>query len=112
MRHRRHPVAREQLREQPHHHLAVFKHVRDAGRHPEVVLQHVELALAGAHHVDAGHVGVDVARHVDAEHLRPVLRVVVDLVGRNHTGADDVLAVVDIVDEPVQRGHALAQAAL
>ncbi|MCY1230398.1 hypothetical protein D9M72_428090 [compost metagenome] len=110
VRHRRDAVAREQVGEQPHHHLAVFQHVRHPGGHAQVVFQHVELALAGTHHVDAGDVRIDVMRYVDAEHLGPVLGVVVDLVGWDHAGADDVLAVVDIVDKAVERGHALAQA--
>ncbi len=112
VRDRRHAIAREQVREQPHHHLAVLQHVGHAGGHAQVVFQHVELALARAHHVDACHVGIDIAGHVDAEHLGAVLRVVIDLVGWDHTGADDVLPVVDIVDEAVQRRHPLAQAAL
>ncbi|MCY1360487.1 hypothetical protein D9M69_471170 [compost metagenome] len=80
VRHRRDAVAREQVGEQPHHHLAVFQHVRHPGGHAQVVFQHVELALAGTHHVDAGDVRIDVMRYVDAEHLGPVLGVVVDLV--------------------------------
>ncbi len=112
MRHRRHAVAREQLRKQPHHHLAVFQHVRHARGHAQVVFQHVELALAGAHDVDAGDMRVDVARHVHAEHVGAVLGVVVDLVGRDQAGADDVLRVVDVVQETVERIDALAQAAL
>ena len=40
--HRRDAVAREQLREQPHHDLAVLQHVGDPGRRAGVVLEHIE----------------------------------------------------------------------
>ena len=44
--HRRHAVAREQLREHVHHGLAVLQHVGDAGGRARVVLEHEELVLA------------------------------------------------------------------
>ncbi len=109
---RRHAVAREQRREQPHHHLAVFQHVRHARWHAQIVFEYVELALARAHDVDAGNVGVDIQRHLDALHGRSVLRVIQDLFGRNDARLQDVLVVVHIVQEAVQRGHALHQAGL
>ena len=37
---------REELGEEPHHHLAVLEHVRHARRHAQVVLEHVVLARA------------------------------------------------------------------
>ena len=107
---RRHAVEREQLGEQPHHHLAVFEHVRHARRHAQVVLQHVELALAGAHDVDAGDVRVDAAGHVEAGHLGAVLRIAEHLLGREQAGLEDLLVVVDVVEEGVERADALAQA--
>jgi hypothetical protein len=108
--HGRDAVALEQFREEPHHHLAVFQHVRDAARHAQVVFQHVVLASVGAHDVDAGDVGVDVARDIHAHHFLAELRVLQHLVGRDLAGAQDVLLVVDVVDEVIQRLHALAQA--
>jgi hypothetical protein len=102
----------KQLGKQPHHHLAVLEHVRDAGRHPQVVLQHAEAAVAGPHHVDAGDVRVDAGGHIDALHLRAVLRVAEDQLGRHHARRQDALVVVDVVDEGVQRQRPLAQAAL
>ena len=103
-------VAREQLGKQAHHHLAVFQHVGHAGGHAQIVFQHIELALAGPHDVDPGNVGVDVGGHLDALHFGAVLGVLVNLRGGNHAGLDDVLAVIDIVDEHVQRLDALHQA--
>jgi hypothetical protein len=46
VRHRRDAVAAEQLGKQPHHHLAVLEHVRDAARHAQVVLEDVVAAAA------------------------------------------------------------------
>jgi hypothetical protein len=107
---RRNPVAGEQLGEQPHHHAAVFEHVRDTRRHPQVVLQHVELPCPGPHHVHTGNGRIDVTGHIDALHLGAVLGVVEHLLGGNVSGLEDFLVVVDVVDEAVQRLDALAQA--
>ena len=88
----------------------------DAARHAQVVLEHVVAAAAvgvgGAHDVDAGDVRVDVAGDVDALHLGAVLRVAEHLVGGDDAGLQDLLVVIDVVDEAVERGDALAQAAL
>ena len=100
----------EQLRKEPHHHLAVLEHVGHAGGHAQVVLENVELAWPGPDDVDAGDVRVDAARDVHVLHLGPVLRVAVDLFRRNHRRTQDVLLVVDVADEGVQGPHALPQA--
>jgi len=72
----------------------------------------VARGIGGADDVDAGDVRVHVARHVHAHHLGPVLCVVQHLLGGHDAGLQDLLPVVDVVDEPVQRRHALAQASL
>ncbi|MNK79695.1 hypothetical protein D3C87_993670 [compost metagenome] len=105
-------VAREQFREQPHHHLAVFQHVGHAGGHAQVVFQHIEFALARAHDVDAGDVGVNVGGDGNALHFRAVLGILVYLLGRNDARLDDVLLMINIMDEHVQGLHALHQARL
>ena len=102
----------EQFREEPHHHLAVLEHVRHAGRHAQVVLEHVVLALARAHDVDAGDVRVDAARHVHPLHLAAVLLVAEDAIPRHDAGGKDLLVVIDVVKERVQRVDALTQAAI
>ena len=116
MGHGCHLVHAEQLGEQPHHHAAVLQHVAHAAGHAQVVLQHVVHALAlrvgSAHDVDASNVRIDVARHLDACHLGAVLGVVQHQVRRDEARTQDVLAVVDIVDEAVERRHALHQPAL
>ncbi len=105
-------LRREEFGEQPHHHLAVLEHVRHPGRHPQVVLEHVVLALAGTNDVDAGDVRVDPARHVHALHLAPELRVAEDAVPRDNAGVEDRLIVIDVVQERVERLYALPQAAV
>jgi hypothetical protein len=112
MRHRLHLDAAEGVGHQPHRHLAVFQHVGHAGRHAQVVFQHIEFARAGAHDVHAGDVAVDVLGHVHVLHLGAVLGVEEHLFGGHHAGAHDVVPVVDIVDEHIQRAHALLQARL
>ena len=116
MRHRGHAVLAEELGKQPHHHLAVFQHVADSAGNAQVVFKHVVLALAlrigRANDVDAADVRVNVARHVHIHHLGPELRVLENLLRRNHTRLDDLLPVINIVNEAVERGDALHQATL
>ena len=115
VRHRCHAVQAEQLGEQPHHHLAVLQHVAHAAGHAQVVFEHVVLAgvvgrvfhTRGAHDVDARDVRIDVARHRHAHHLLAELAVVQHLFGGHHAGLEDLLVVVDVVDEAVQRRDAL-----
>jgi hypothetical protein len=113
VRHRRDAVQREQLGKQPHRHLAVLEHVAHTAGHAQVVFQHVvgaaAVGVAGAHDVDAGDVRIDAAGHVHAHHLGPELRVLGHLLLRHDAGLDDLLPVVDVVDEAVERMDALAQ---
>ena len=113
MGHRGHAVLAEQLGKEPHHHLAVFQHVAHATGHPQVVLEHVVAAtairIAGPHDVDARDVRVDVARHIHPHHLGAELRVLEDLLGGDQAGLEDVLPVVDVVDEAVERRDPLGQ---
>lgn len=53
---------------------------------------------------------VNTERHVDALHLRPVLRVGVDLFGRHDARAHDIAVVIDVVDKQVERLDPLTQA--
>ncbi|VWB68839.1 hypothetical protein BSE24067_03238 [Burkholderia seminalis] len=100
----------EQLREELHHGLAVFQHVGHAGGRARIVLQHVELVLGGAHDVDADDVRVHVAGRPEVDHLRDERLVVRDQVLGHDARAHDFLAVVDVVEEGVQRHHALLDA--
>ena len=107
-------VLAEQVGEQTHHHLAVFQHVAHTAGHPQVVFEHVVLTVAlgvgRTHDVNACDLGVNLVGHVHTHHLGSELGVVQDLLGRDDTGLDDVLVVVDVMDEAVQGGHTLDQA--
>ena len=108
---RRDAVAREQLREQPQHDLAVLQHVGDAGGRAGIVLEHVEGRGVDAHDVDAGDVDVDVVRDLLAVHLRPEHRILEHQVLRDHAGPEDLAPAVDVADIGVDRLHALLEAA-
>ncbi|MCY1531590.1 hypothetical protein D9M68_668200 [compost metagenome] len=105
-------LGREQFGEQPHHHLAVFQHVADAAGGAQVVLQHVVGAIAVAHQVDAGDMGIDVAVQVQALHGDLVALIGQQLLGGDDPGLDDPLVMVEVGEEQVQRLDALDAALL
>ena len=102
-------LRREELGKEPHHHLAVLEHVRHARRHAQVVLEHVVLALVCTNDVHAGDVRIDATGNVHPVHLGTVLGVAEHALARDDAGRQDRLVVVDVVQERVQRVHALAQ---
>ena len=53
-----------------------------------------------------------VVRHVDADDLAPEMACEHDQAARDDAVMEDLLVVVDVVDEPVESGDALAQAGL
>ncbi len=69
-------------------------------------------AVAVAHEVAAGDVGVDAARRADAVHGAREVRAGGDQAPRHEALADDLAGVVDVVDEVVERADALREAAL
>jgi hypothetical protein len=109
---RQHLLAREQLRKEPQHHLAVFEHVRHARGRAQVVFEHVPKTVFVPDQIDAGDMRVDAVRQVDAAHRRLIRVVLGHLLGGDLAGLQDLLLVVDVVQEPVQRRDALLQAAL
>ena len=58
-------LAREKLRKEPQHHLAVLEHVGHARRRAQVVLEHVPAAVLVPHEVDPGDVRIDAVRQID-----------------------------------------------
>ncbi len=52
---------------------------------------------------------VNAARHIDALHLGAVLGIAEDVLGGDDAGFEDVLFVIDVVDEGIQRAHALLE---
>ncbi len=107
---RRHAVPRKQVRKQPHHDLAVFQHVGDAGRRACIVLQHVEFFRVDPDDIDAGDVHIDVMRHILPVHLGAEHGILVDQVFRDDAGAQDVARMINVAEEQVQRLDALLQA--
>ncbi len=110
--HRPHPDAAEKLRECPLHGHAVLQQVRYARRAAAVVLQHEISALAVAHHVAAANVDVDVLRHRHADHLGPVMLGREHVLRRNHLFLQDALVSVEVLEEQIQRLHALGESLL
>ncbi len=104
-------MAGEQLREQPHHDLAVLQHVGDAGRRAGVVFQHVEGVGVDPDDVDAGDVHVDVVRHLLAVHLRTEHRILEHQVFGHDAGLENLAAAVDVAEIGVDRLDALLQPA-
>ena len=102
----------EHLRKRALHQVAVLQHVGDAGGHAQIVFQHVDLAVAVAHQVGAGDVAPDAARRIDAHALRTVERGRADDLLGNDLVLQDLLIVIDVVDELVERVDALLEAAL
>ena len=111
--HRPDAVLREGERQHAGQRGAVLEHVGDAARRPEIVLEHAVDAVAVAHEVDARHHAARGVRHRDAEGLA------LEAVGRHHerarhdaVGDRGCLADVEVVEEAVERRHALDEAAL
>jgi hypothetical protein len=54
-------------------------------------------------------VRINTERHIDALHFRPVLRIGIDLCGRNDARTHNVAVVIDVVDKQIERLDALPQ---
>ena len=109
---RRDALPGEGVGKQPHHDLAVLEHVGNARGRAHIVLEHEEIALAGADQVDAGDMRVDVLRRLDAQHLRAEGRIEQHEFRRHQPRLDDLLVVIDVVEEDVDRLHPLDAAPL
>ena len=108
-----HLAGLERVREDARHHQAVLQHVGNAAGGAHIVFQHHELAGLGvAHQVDAGDVGMDAARNFKPNHLAPEMLAGIDQLARNLAVLENALLAVDVLQEKVQRHHALRQPAL
>ncbi len=105
-------VVVEQRREDPLQRLAALEHVADARRRAQVVLQHEVAAVAVANQVDAADVRVDATGNVEADHLAAEVARAEDELGRDDAGLEDLLAVVDVGEEEVERAQPLLEAPL
>ena len=109
---RRNALPGKRIREQPHHDLAVLEHIGDAGGRAHIILEHEEIALAGADQIDAGDMRVNLVRRIDAHHLGPERRVELHQLFRNEARLHDLLVVIDVVEKHIDRLDALDAAAL
>ena len=110
---RTHALRGERDREDAGHGGAVLEHVRDARRVAEVVLEHAVGAIGVAHDVHARDQAARSVRDRDAE------RLATEALGGVHEPARDdavtdrrLLTDVEVLEEPVERGDALHDAAL
>src|SRR6185503_326684 len=78
----------------------------------DIILEHEEIALAGADQVYTGNMGVDVVRRLDAEHLGPERGVEQNELRRHEARLNDLLVVIDVVEEDVDRLDSLDAAPL
>ena len=104
-------VPLEELRERALHRRPVLEHVARARGRAQVVLEHEVLALVVADHVDAGHVRVDAAGRLDADHLAHEVARPEEQLARDLPVANDPLLAVDVVEEEVERANPLDDAA-
>jgi hypothetical protein len=107
-----HPVSGEQLGHQAGHGYAVLEHVGDSRGGAHVVLEHPPGAVTVTDQVTAAHVGVDAARGPHALHGAGEAGPAHDQRPGDDPGPDDLVGVVDVIDEGVQRADSLGQAAL
>ena len=97
----------EQVGEHPLGDLAVLEHVRDAGRHAQVVLEHVHGAVHVAHEVGAADVGPNALGRPDALALGPVVDRRGQELGREHAVGHHPGRPVKVGDEEVEGRQAL-----
>ncbi len=105
--HRTYPQIGHQIGEGPHHQGAVLDHVGDARRRAGIVLQHAEDAGLVADQIDAGDMGIGAVGDVDALHLGPVIGIAQHQLGRHDAVLQDLLIVIDVVQEQIDRLHPL-----
>ena len=88
-------------------HVAVLHHISDAGRRARIVLQHHEAAGLVAHDIGAADMHIGAERHVEPDHGFAVPGIAQHQLPRHHPVRQDFLPVIDVVQEHVERAHAL-----
>ncbi len=106
------PCGAEDVREGAAHHVAVGQHVRDAGRHAQIVLQHDEGAILAADQIGAADIDVGAVRDGEPTHLAAVMVRAVNQLARHHAVLQHQAVAIDILQEKVERRDALRQPAL
>ena len=101
----------ENLGEGALHQIAVLQHIGDAGWHAQVVFEHVDLAVAVADQIGSRDVAPHAPRRVDADALRTVEGRRANDFLRNDFILQNLLVVIDVVNEFVERVDALLESA-
>ncbi len=107
-----HAGGAEHGREGPAHHVAVGEHVGDAGGDAEVVFQHDEIAGLVAHQIAAADIDIGAVRHGKATHLAAIVLRPVDHRARHDAVLQDARVAIDVAEEQIEHGDALAQASI
>jgi len=109
---RAHAVAGERIGERAAHRDAVFEHVGGARRATEIVFENEVFAVMVADEIGAADVDVNVARNIEVHELAPEVFGAEDQGGGDDFVLQNLLPVVEIVQEKVERGDALDEAGL
>ncbi len=106
------PVVAERLGDRRGDRAAVGHHVGDPGRHADVVLEHPELAVVVADQVDPADVHAHPVGRLDPGRLAVEVRGGGDHAARYDAVVEDPAGVVHVVEEALERLHALLDAGL
>ena len=107
---RRARAARHQVGQHAQRHVPVLDHVGDARWRAGVVLQHQEAPGLVADDVGAADMHIGAVRRIEADHRLAVGRVAQHQFARHDAVLQDLPVVIDVVQEQVQRAHALDDA--
>ena len=105
-------MLRIKLWQQAHHHLAIFQHIGHARGCAHIVFQNIKIVLIQTHNINAGNLNINIMRHMPARHQGAKMRIGEDNVGRDGASLQDLLLVINITQEHVQRPHALNEPCL
>ncbi len=90
--------------------MPVLDHVSHAGRRASIIFQHPERAGFIADDIGAADMHVGVEGNVEADHRLAIAGILQDQLGRHDLIGEDFPLVVDVIQEHVQRAHALHDA--
>ena len=92
--------------------MPVFDDIAYTGGRPRIVLENEERAVLVPHDIGAADIDVCLVRQIDVAHRRAIVAVAEDQLRRDDAVAQDMLLMVDIVEQQVDRGDPLRDAAL
>jgi len=92
--------------------VPVLDDIADPGWGARIILEHPEYAVTAANDVGAANIDVGFVSDRHAPHMRPVIGVAQDQFGRNDAVLQDLLFVIEVVEQQVEGGDPLNDAAL